>query len=316
MEFILGTTASPVEVIAIGLVVGFLSGLIGVGGGFLMVPSLVILLKVPIRMAIGTDLLQMVGTASSGAFQHYRQKTADPILAVFLLSGSLLGAQCGALSSNYVSASILKLFFGVILVGEAIRLLLGKKMKCMERQPLKILRKELEVIRREEALVVKKVFGEGDHMTITEKMHEIEHGLFQHLPPFRIERKFHGEFYVIDIPKTIGIGFLVGYLAGLLGVGGGFLMVPLLIGVLKIPIHVAIGTDLVQITGTAASGAIAHWMLGHVIPMLSLLLLVGGVIGAQIGARLSKKLPRITLKEILGILLFIVGLKMTGILPF
>lgn len=93
-------------------------------------------------------------------------------------------------------------------------------------------------------------------------------------------------------------------------------MVPLLIGVLKIPIHVAVGTDLLQITGTAASGAIAHWMLGNVIPMLSLLLLVGGVVGAQIGARLSKKLPGITLKEILGIPLFIVGLKMTGILPF
>jgi uncharacterized membrane protein YfcA len=116
--------------------------------------------------------------------------------------------------------------------------------------------------------------------------------------------------YGANLALALAIGATLGFLSGLLGVGGGFLLVPLMIIVLRTPPHVAVGTSLLQLVGVAALGAIGHWILGNLDVLLVGLLTSGGVIGAPIGAIVTRKLPAKTLKIIFSTLLIALAVKM------
>lgn len=310
MEFAHGLVdASPFLVVVIGAVVGFLAGLLGVGGGIFMVPSLVYLLNVPIRIAMGTDLLQIVATASSGAYRHFRQKTADPFLASIILLGAILGGQIGAHTNKILPAHTITLIFGFMVLLVGIKFIFSHIIKKYEKKALKVLEKDLELLKEESKLL--HVLVDAEHAPLKKKI--LEHGVFQ-ISHLDIKRTFHGESYIINIPKGIIIGLLVGFSSGLMGVGGGFLVVPLMVGLLRVPMHVAVGSSLIIVIGTAASGGIVYWEQGNVAPLMAVLLFLGGMVGAHIGAIASQRLPDITLMRIFGALMLIIGLKMVGIL--
>jgi len=310
LEFVQGlVNASPLLVVLIGAGVGFLAGLVGVGGGTFMVPALVYLLNVPIKIAIGTDLLQIIATASSGAYRHFKQKTADPLLAATILLGAILGGQIGAHTNRLLPASTITLIFGFMVLWVGIQFLFSHIIKKYERKGMKVLMKDIEHIKEESKLL--RFFVDVEQPLLKKKF--LEHGTFQ-MSHLNIKRIFHGEVYTINIPKAVIIGFLVGFFSGLLGVGGGFLAVPLMVGFLGVPMHVAVGSSLIVVIGAAASGALVYWGQGNAAPAMAVFLLVGGILGAQVGAVASQKLSDIALRRIFGALMLVIGLKMAGVL--
>ncbi len=295
---------------AIGAGVGFLAGLVGVGGGTFMVPSLVYLLNVPIKIAMGTDLLQIVATGTSGAYRHFKQKTADLFLAFMILPGAILGGQIGAHTNKILPTHIITLIFAFMVLLVGIKFIFFHIIKKYERKALKVLEKDLEHIKEEESRLMH-FLVDAEHTLLKKKI--LEHGVFQ-VSHLNIKRISHGETYTINIPKAIITGLLVGFSSGLMGVGGGFLAVPLMVGLLRVPMHVAVGSSLIIVVGAAASAAVVYWEHGNVAPIMAGLLLSGGMVAAQIGAIVSQRLSDITLRRIFGTLMLIIGLKMVGIL--
>ena len=270
----------------------------GVGGGTFMVPSLVYLLNVPIKIAIGTDLLQILATAGSGAYRHFRQKSADPLLAAMILLGALLGGQIGAHVNKLLPGATIATIFGIMVLLVGIQFLFSHIIKKYERRGMKALRGGMSHVK------LLKDFAERRESA--HEVHQVSH--------LTLKRVFHGSVYTISIPRAVLIGLVVGFFSGLMGVGGGFLAVPLMVGILGVPMHVAVGSSLIVVIGAAASGALVYWEQGNVAPALAGLLLAGGVVGAQAGARASQKLPDITLRRIFGVLMLFIGLKMSGVI--
>lgn len=298
MEFGGALEISPLAAVLLGAGVGFLAGLVGVGGGTFMVPSLVYLLNVPIRVAIGTDLLQILATAGSGAYRHFRQKTADPLLGAMILLGAVLGGQAGAHVNKLLPEQVVSDIFGVLVILVGVQFLLSHVIKKYERRALDAVKRELTHFR---------LLGHMPewHLGDAHGVHQVSH--------LTLKRRFHGHEYTISIPKAVLVGLVVGFFSGLMGVGGGFLAVPLMVGVLGVPMHVAVGTSLVVVLGAAASGALVYLEEGLANPLLAAFLLAGGVPGAQAGAMASRRLPDITLRRIFGALMLIVGMKMLGV---
>jgi len=243
------------SIFLVGCLTGFLSGLLGVGGGFLLVP-LLIFIGVPTHMAIGNSLAYIVFTALSGALQHYRQKSFNLKLALPILCGGVVTAQIGAAITLYIEAKSLEILLGLILLAAGIRMVIQKQKN-----------------------------GGSSNNNVKESKH---YGIF----------------------APIAIGLITGFLSGLLGVGGGFLLVPLMVLLLNVPVHVAIGTSLMGIIGSATSGAIRHWMIGHVDLLTVGILAVGGVLSAPLGAKISKKIPQQLLRKIFSAVLFLFALKL------
>jgi uncharacterized membrane protein YfcA len=247
---------SIVLVILIGGLVGFLSGFLGVGGGFILVP-LLIFTGIPTHTAIGSSLAYIVFTAISGLIQHRRQRNLDLKLALLVSCSSVVTAQIGAITTLYIEARYLELLLAIMLLGTAVR------------------------------MIIQRDIGEygGGYNGIEAST---------------------GRGVVI----AASIGLLTGFLSGLLGVGGGFLLVPLLVIVLHTPIHTAIGTSLMAVIGSAASGAIRHWMIGNVDLALAVILSVGGVAAAPLGAKACRKFSQKQLRRIFSAVLIVLAFKL------
>lgn len=237
-------------ILFIGSLTGFLSGFLGVGGGFILVPLLTFS-GVSTHIAIGNSLAYIVFTGASGAIQHYKQKECNLKLVLLILCGGVIMAQIGAITTLYVEAEYLEILLGLLLLGTAVRVMITEK----------------------------------DRETVSS-----------------------GNVTDIDMPIAIAIGLVTGFLSSLLGVGGGFLLTPLMVLALHIPIHVAIGTSLVGVIGLATSGAIGHWMVGHIDLSLVVILVVGGVISAPLGAKATKKFSPGQLRRIFCIILILSAL--------
>ncbi len=238
----------------IGSLTGFLSGFLGVGGGFILVP-LLIFAGVPAHTAIGSSLAYIIFTGISGAIQHYKQKNCDFKLVLLLICGGVVTAQIGAAMTLYIEGRALEMLLGFLLLGTAIRMLTQKDGRSKSSNIAK--------------------------MSIRYK-----------------------------IPVAIAIGSVTGFLSGLVGVGGGFLLVPLMILLLHEPIHKAVGTSLIGVVGFATSGVIRHWMIGHIDSSLVGILVAGGIFLAPLGAKASKKTSRQLLRKIFSALLLLFSLKL------
>jgi len=271
-------------IFGMGGVVGILSGMFGVGGGFLMTP-LLIFYGIPPIVAVATEANQIVASSISGAFAHWRRKAVDFKMGTILLFGGIIGSFIGIELFIFLKDLgqidlIISLSY-VILLGAIGTLIFIEGMRSMIAH------------RNEKVIQVKK---RKDRTWV-------------HSLPLRVRFKKSG-LYISIIPPIV-IGIAVGIMASIMGVGGGFIMVPAMIYLLRMPTNVVIGTSLYQIIFVTSLVTVLHAYENQTVDvMLAMILMSGGVVGAQIGAALGHKLKAEQLRFLLGILILAVCAKM------
>jgi uncharacterized membrane protein YfcA len=270
-------------VLAMGLAVGFISGLFGIGGGFLMTP-LLIFIGVSPAVAVATVASHIAASSMSGAISYWRRRALDLALALMLLAGGIIGTVAGVwLFTLLRSLGQLDITIGVSYV-----LLLGSVGIMMVVDGVRAM------LREHQGKPVE-LRHPGSHTWI--------HGL-----PLKIRFK-QSRIYVSAIP-VVAIGWIMGFVGAIMGIGGGFLLVPMLIYLLRVPTNVVIGTSMVLTLITMAWATILHAATNHLVDaVLALILMVGGVIGAQFGARAGQKMRSERLRLLLGALVLAVGLR-------
>jgi uncharacterized protein len=269
--------------LAMGGAVGFLSGLFGVGGGFLMTP-LLMFSGIPPAVAVGTESAQIVASSVSGAFAQWRRRNVDFIMGAVLLAGGLLGSLFGVqMVGNLRRLGLFDFFVAVCYVT-----FLGVIGTLM-------LIESVNTMRKTRGGTVVSARRSGQHNWI--------HGL-----PLKL--RFHrSKLYISAIPPFV-IGVFVGLLAAIMGVGGGFIMVPAMIYLLRVPTNVVVGTSLFQIVFLTAATTVFHASQNQTVDVaLALLLMVGGVVGAQFGAVAGERLKAEQLRFLLAALVLMVGLR-------
>ena len=261
--------------LGIGGVVGFLSGLFGVGGGFLITP-LLFFIGIPPAIAVATGANQVVASSISGVLAQLKRKAVDLRMGVVLLLGGLIGSASGVwVFAALTAAGQIDLFVQlsyVLFLG-----LIGLTMFLESVRALMRANRPGGAIRRSHT-------------------HNWVHGL-----PFKM--KFRASGLYISVLPPLAVGALVGFLAAIMGVGGGFIMVPAMIYLLGMPTKVVIGTSLFQIIFVTAFTTLMHAVTSNTVDMmLALLLILGGVVGAQFGARFSGRLKAEQLRILLSLL--------------
>ena len=260
--------------VGLGFIIGVLSGLFGVGGGFLLVPLLNAVFNIPYNIAVGSSLCQMVGTSAAATLKHRGYGHIDYKLGGFILIGAIVGAETGARILIWLMGlgniiihgnSISKMYFWVNVIYVVMLSIVGMSMFIESKKATK---------RAPRGGVVDSIF--------TQKIHNIRIRPTISLPVSNIES--------ISIWTLICIGFGVGLLSGLLGVGGGFIITPVLIYLVGVPTSIAIGTDLFQVIFISGYGTLSHFFKGNVDFRLVICILAGSLIGTQFGAMLNKKL--------------------------
>ena len=267
-------------ILGMGGAVGFLSGMFGVGGGFLMTP-LLIFSGIPPAVAVATEANQIVASSFSGALVHLRRGSVDITLGLVLLAGGVAGSVIGVFVFRLLrELGQLDLIISLLYVG-----FLGIIGGLMFVESLNALMRR----RQGKPVALRKP---GQHNWI--------HGL-----PLKMRFK-RSKLYVSAIPVVL-LGALVGLLASIMGVGGGFIMVPAMIYLLRVPTNVVIGTSLFQIVFVTAFTTILHSTTNYTVDaILALLLMVGGVIGAQFGAYAGQKLRGEQLRMLLALMVLAV----------
>jgi uncharacterized membrane protein YfcA len=271
-------------ILAMGAAVGFLSGMFGVGGGFLITP-LLIFYNIPPAIAVATGANQVIASSFSGALSHMKRGTLDFKLGFVLLAGGVVGSTAGI----YVFALLrslgqLDLFISLLYV-----VLLGSVGGLM-------LYESVNALRIARSGVVPALKKPGQHNWI-------------HRLPFKI--RFRASKLFVSVIPVIALGAAIGFLSSIMGVGGGFIMVPALIYLLRVPTNVVIGTSLFQIIFTSAYTTLVHASTNYTVDiMLAFVLMVGGVAGAQYGAKAGQKLRGEQLRALLALLVLAVALRL------
>ena len=265
------------------MVVGALSGLFGVGGGFLMTP-LLIFLGIPPVVAVGSEAPHVLASSVSGVIAHWRKRNVDLKMGFFLLSGGVIGSTLGVnlfkLLKTYGQIDIVIQFLFIIFLG-----FIGMSMAF------------------ESAKTTIKNYRTTSAIRTKLHQHSWIHGL-----PFKL--RFHrSKLYISAIPPIL-IGFFVGVLSAMMGVGGGFIMIPAMVYILGMSTNVVVGTSLFQIIFVTANSTFFQSYLNQTVDIvLSALMILGGVIGAQIGVRIGSQLKAEYLRGILAILVLLVCAK-------
>lgn len=283
MTLYLPIAEMPVNIyvfLGMGGAVGFLSGLFGVGGGFLMTP-LLIFSGIPAAVAVGTEAAQIVASSVSGAIAQWRRNNVDAKMGTVLLSGGIAGAVVGV----EVVKLLRKMGQFEFFVSMAYVTFLGVIGVLMLIESANTIRKT----RQGKAISVRRP---GQH-------------LWLHKMPLKM--RFHrSKLYISAIPP-FSLGVLVGLMGAIMGVGGGFIMVPAMIYLLRVPTNVVVGTSLFQIVFVTAFTTILHASQNQTVDVvLAMLLMIGGVIGAQFGAAAGQKLKGEQLRFLLAGLVLLV----------
>ena len=270
----------------IGFGVGWLSGLFGVGGGFLLTPAL-LLLGIPAPVAVASGANQVLGASTSGVIAQSRRGNVDWIMGLVLVAGGLVGSAIGIQLFAFLRGAglvdaVVAIFYvvvlgsvGVLMVMESVRAIMRRRTSAPARL----------------------------------HQHFWMHGL-----PFKIRFR-KSRLFISVIPPAL-VGAVIGLLSAIMGVGGGFMLVPAMIYLLGIPTSVVIGTSLFQVVCvTSAVTILSAWQLGTADIVLTLLLLLGGVAGAQFGAQMGTKLRGEETRALLGLLvLSVAGLLLWGLI--
>jgi uncharacterized membrane protein YfcA len=281
-----GNAINIFVLLGLGGLVGFLSGLFGVGGGFLLTP-LLIMIGIPPTVAAASDSNQIVAASTSGTYAHARAGSVDFKMGIVLLIGGIGGSSVGVL--------LIKL---LRMLGEAdfvititYVLMLGGIGTYMFFESLGNLR------------------GTRRHHDSTAELRPSAFARLVNSLPWKIH--FRQSNVTLSIVTPLLLGVLVGALAAVMGVGGGFIMVPVMVYLLRMPMHVVVGTSLFQILFTCTNVTILQAAVNHTVDfLLALLLLFGSVIGAQLGAKASRRLKADQLKIFMAIIVLLVMFKM------
>ena len=284
MEFYLPIaemSINPVGFLVLGIIVGTLSGTFGVGGGFLMTP-LLIFLGIPPAIAVASEANHIVGSSLSGTIGHLKRKAVDIRMGNVLLAGGILGSFFGI----YIFNSLKQIGLVDLLITASYFLFLTGIGMFMLYESLDSL-------------------GYFGH----KKRSRIYHHSWIMGLPIKVRFRRSG-LYISLIPPYI-IGFVVGIFSSIMGVGGGFIIIPAMIYILRMPTNIVVGTSLYQIIFITSFVTILHASTNQSVDIvLALILLLGGAIGAQIGVRLSSKLNGAWLRIALSILVLGVGIIM------
>lgn len=266
--------------LGLGGLIGFLSGMFGVGGGFLITP-LLMMIGVPPGVAVATGANQVVASSISGALAQFKRRAVDLPMGAVLTGGGLAGSTLG----GYVFDLMSRLGQTDVFVQLSYVLFLGLIGSMMLVESINSLRRT------------------GKAQIRRAHVHSWVHRM-----PFKMKFRASG-LYISVIPPLL-VGAAVGFLSAIMGVGGGFVMVPAMIYLLGMPTKVVVGTSLLQITFVTGYTTLVHAVTHHTVDMmLALLLIIGGVIGAQIGARVGVRLKAEQLRILLSILVLVVAVK-------
>ncbi len=277
----------PVDIfllLALGLAVGFVSGMFGVGGGFLMTP-LLIFLGISPGVAVATVATHITASSFSGTLNYQRRGAVDFQMAAALLAGGLLGTWSGIrIFTTLRSVGQLDLMISIsylILLTTVGGLMVMESLRSMMR------------VRKNKPSLMRRSGG--------------AHTWVHALPlKFRFRRS---KIYISLIP-IFGVGYLIAVIGVIMGIGGGFLLVPILIYFLRVPTATVIGTATMLTTATMALATVMHAVTSHLVDaILALVLMVGGVVGAQFGAQSAQNLAPERLRFLLGFLILAVGLR-------
>jgi uncharacterized membrane protein YfcA len=276
-------SANVLVFLAMGGAVGFLSGLFGVGGGFLMTP-LLIFSGIPPAVAVGTESAQITASSVSGALAQWRRRNIDFMMGSVLLAGGILGSVAGvALVGSLRRLGIFDFFVSICYV--TFLGVIGALMLIESANTMRKARRGAPTSARRP----------GQHFWV--------HGL-----PLKV-RFQRSKLYISAIPPFV-IGLFVGLLAAIMGVGGGFIMIPAMIYLLRVPTNVVVGTSLFQIVFVTAATTMLHASQNQTVDVvLAVLLMAGGVVGAQIGAAAGERLKAEQLRFLLAALVLMVGLR-------
>jgi len=269
-------TVSPFFLAGVGFVVGLLGGFFGVGGGFLAGPMMY-LVGVPMNFVVGTDLAHMTGKSIVAARRHRALGHVDIKLGVLMVVGTVPGIELGArIIEGLETSGDIDLVVGLAYI--AILLAIGTFTAWESLRAMQLV--HMEHMEAEDALAFQGV---------SRRVHRFR------VPPLVSLRESGIE--EVSLWLILGVSFLTGLLAGVLGVGGGFIRMPMLVYLLGVPTHVAVGTDLFEVVISAGYGTITHALKGNVDILMALVMQTGAAIGAQIGATLTRFFagPRIRL---------------------
>lgn len=275
-------------ILGIGGVVGFLSGLFGVGGGFLLTP-LMMMIGIPPAVAAASDSNQIVAAASSGAFAHWRLGNVDFKMGLVILAGGIFGGTIGVQLVKILRA--MGNFEFVMTVTYVLMLgLVGGAMFV----------ESWRTIRRSKSAAAETAPAPVKESGLTR--------LFNKMP---LKMDFHRSGLNTSAIFPFTIGTIVGIMAAILGVGGGFIMVPAMIYIIGMPTIAAIGTDLFQIVLTSANVTLQQAIVNHTVDLLlALILLAGSTIGAQFGAVAGKRLKGEQIRILLAIIVLALTVKL------
>jgi len=273
-----------VLLLLMGFAIGFLSGMFGVGGGFILTP-LLIFLGVPPAVAVGTSASQVVAASVSGAVGHWRRNNVDLQMGLYLIAGGFAGALVGVkVLSFLIARGQLEPFVAVSYV-----VLLGVVGTLM-------LIESVRVLRAAAAKAGTSMRRGGAHTWLD--------GL-----PFKVRFR-HSRIYASLVP-FVGIGAFVGLLTAIMGVGGGFLLVPAMIYLMRIPTRIVIGTSTVQILCVTAFTTVLQATMNYTVDLLlSVPLMAGSVVGAQFGVGFSERFKAEQLRALLSLIVIAVAVRM------
>ncbi|MGB7433140.1 MAG: sulfite exporter TauE/SafE family protein [Ahrensia sp.] len=277
-------SANLFVLLGMGAAVGFLSGMFGVGGGFLITP-LLIFYNIPPAVAVATGANQVVASSVSGVLSHFKRGGVDIKLGLVLLIGGIFGSMLGI----YIYSTLLALGQLDLIVSILYVVFLGTVGGLMMIESVRSMRRA----KKGQVVSLKKP---GQHT-------------WMHKLPFKIRFKA-SKLYISVIPVLL-LGAMIGVLASVMGVGGGFIMVPAMIYLLKVPTSVVIGTSLFQIIFVAGFTTVLQAATNQTVDaVLALMLMIGGVVGAQYGAKAGQKLRGEQLRALLAALVILVALRL------
>jgi uncharacterized membrane protein YfcA len=271
-------------ILGMGAAVGFLSGMFGVGGGFLLTPLLVFS-GIPAPVAVATTASHLCASSVSGAIAQWRKRAVDLKMAGVMLSGGVLGSFTGV----WLFAILRRVGQVDLVVSAGYVILLGTVGGLMLNESVRTLR----------------AVREGQSLSRRRSGHR---GWIHGLP---LKMRFRESRLYISVVPPIGLGFLVGILSAIMGVGGGFILVPAMIYLLRMPTNVVTGTSLVQIVFVTALTTVLQATNNYSVDiLLAVFLIMGGVVGAQYGVRIATRLRGEQLRLLLALLVLAVAARL------
>jgi len=267
-------------ILAMGAAVGFVSGMFGIGGGFLMTP-LLIFIGISPAVAVASVASHIAASSFSGAIAYWRRRAIDPALAVVLLTGGTVGTALGVWTFTQLRA-LGQLDLMIALSYVALLTTVGGLMFWEGLRAMMRTRRGVPAPRRSHGWI---------------------HGL-----PLKVRFK-RSKIYLSVIPVVV-VGVIIGFIGAIMGIGGGFILVPIMIYWLRVPTSTVVGTSMVLTLVTMTFATLLHAVTNHLVDVvLALILMVGGVTGAQFGARAGQKIRGEQLRLLLGLLVLAVGIR-------